>query len=183
MTYRDGLADRALGLLARVAEEAPAEATDVDLAMWLGQRYAELFDADYCRFWWIEEGGDTARVLAHYPPIEFEEEWEYKKNLADGKTTIVSSVMNSGEPRIEHAAARAGDAESRFVTVYGAKSGAHMPMIVDGRTVGDMAMISKQEEAHFSEDDLHIMRSLANYAAAVLTAAKRAGRLGELAPN
>lgn len=176
MSYRDDLAERAMELLARIGREAPAGATDAEVAMWLAERYAELFDADYCRFWWVETDRTRARVLAHHPPIEFKEDWEHIKQLNDGKATLVSTVINSGSPHIEKDAASAAGAESRYITVYGAKSGAHIPLFVDGSSVGDMAMVSKRELAHFDEEDLPVFHALASCAAALIESAKRASR-------
>lgn len=170
---RDGIVERAIDLLSELPELLDGVSDPHDVGMRLAERYCGLFDADYCRFWWVTDDPDEVRVLSHFPPIEFQEDWEHIKRLDGDRMTIVKSIFVDGQLRIEDDAPAVADAESRFITVYGALSGVHVPMVVDGAVVGDMAMVSKREKRHFDAAHTDLFHALAAVAAIAIDRAKR----------
>jgi len=173
--YREGLTERTLARLTQLAREIPADASPSDVGMMIGEAYVELFDAWYCRFWWVDDAREVARVIAHYPAREFKESWEHEKRLdvteGDDKS-LVALVIGSGEARIERDAAEIKDGEIRFATVYGVQSGCHFPLIVQGTTMGDMVMTSQEERQHFDPADRDLIQVMANFAASAIALAQ-----------
>lgn len=166
--YRVDLRERALALVGELAPKLAAAGSASEGGDLLADAYRELFDADWCRFWWVDPDQPVARVLSHSPPTEFTEPWQTTKRLDDGKPSIVATVINGGEGAIEPNPAKNPNIEPRYVSVYGAKSGAHFPMKVGSRTVGDMGLVSQREHEHFHEDDADVLRLLAAFASVAL---------------
>lgn len=171
--YREGLNERAIAYLGSVHRRLSADASPEEVGMILGEGYRDLFDADYCRFWWVNDDRTEARVIAHFPATEFTEPWQHVKRLDDGEATVVAWVIANGEGRIERNAAEIPDGESRFASVYKVMSGCHFPLVVDGRTMGDMVMTSKKETQHFDPADRDLIQTLANVAALAIANAKK----------
>lgn len=159
--YREGIDERAIALLADLPQLLAGVTDPREVGMRLAEQLCALFDADYCRFWWITDDPDEVRVLSHFPPIEFKEDWEHIKRLDGDGTTIVKRVFLDGVIHIEPDAPSASGAESRFITVYKALSGAHVPIVIDGRVVGDLALVSKRETHHFSDEQTELLTALA----------------------
>ena len=160
--------NRALSVFARLDSTIATGASRGDVAAKLAELYCELFDADYCRFWWRTEDDSEVRVVAHYPPIEFKEDWEHIKRLDSAKSSVVKSIFIDGELMIEADPSGNPHIENRYVTVYGAKSGVHVPITVGGKVVGDLALVSKREKGHFTEEHRTVLLALSNISALAL---------------
>ena len=172
--YREGLTERVVARLAQLARDIPADASPNEVGMIIGAAYVELFDAWYCRFWWVDDERTMARVIAHHPPKEFKESWEHEKRLdvTEGEDkSLVALVVGSGQARIERDAAEIQDGEIRFASVYGVQSGCHFPLIVQGTTMGDMVMTSNAERQHFDPADRDLIQVMANFAASSIALA------------
>lgn len=137
------------------------------VAQALATAYVTLFDADYVRFWWADRERREARVIHHYPPREFVEDWEWKKDLS-GQSSVVK-VITGGELSIVRDARVPHGGEPRFSQIYGILSGAHVPMRVDGIVVGDMAAVSKRETQHFTDADGPLLMACAETAALAIS--------------
>lgn len=170
--YRDGITERGLELIANLDETLQDANSPQEVAMALAGPIRELFDADYCRFWWRTDDPGEVRVIAHHPHIEFKEEWEYIKRLDDDRNSVVKSIFVVGDLRIEKDTSLLKDAEQRYVTVYKALSGVHVPVRVNGEVMGDMAMVSQRETHHFHEEQVPLLHALANVAGRAISLAQ-----------
>lgn len=165
--YRTDLEARALDCLAALVASG-LDSDPVARGLTIGAAYAELLDADWCRVWWVNRDRSKAHILSHYPQTTLDEEWQHTKSLVDEKSTIVSRVITTGVAEIEADAASNPNIETRFVTALGARSGCHFPLRVGGETVGDLALISTREKAHFDPEDSHVFELLAAFASVAL---------------
>jgi GAF domain-containing protein len=167
--------ERRLRLVTALAELPGRLSADDDpstVAATITSSYRSVWEADWCRVWWSDLSRQEARVIGSSPEPDYGERWQYYRDLS-ATPDIVAKAILIGNQRIERDATKVGDAVSGMAKWIGAKSGSHTPLIVQGKSRGNLTLVSTQALAHFTDDDIPLLQAAAGFLAAMLELSER----------
>ena len=124
---------------------------------------AELTSCEVASILEIDEGGDQLRFLA-LPEIHRDTLMTVKVPLL---TSVAGWVFQNGQPAVvpDMAADARHFKGADQVTDFFTRSLMAVPIIFRGETLGVLEVVNKTEQAHYTEEDLKILETLASQAA------------------
>jgi PAS domain S-box-containing protein len=159
--------DDELRFLESICEISSALANDTDLDATLSilvERAATLVGAESTAVGLLEENGRELRCLqAHglLAPV-------LKDSVFDATEWPLSAVIESGKPETLDNPSQNPEIRPSSVREWGVTSGMLAPLSVNDKIIGVLAAANKTDARPFTDQDLRLFSTLANYAAAAI---------------